>query len=107
MITPVVSRPITVALVDDHAIVREGLAALLGRSAKIKVVGSAASGRQAVDLVAEVGKGAALPLRCLDRHRARRAVCLAWSGRQARRIALFDDLIHHPQQLLPRCHDIG
>ena len=42
--------PTRVLLVDDHALVRAGLAALLGGVAHIDVVGEAADGRQAVDL---------------------------------------------------------
>ncbi len=47
-------KPITVLLVDDHEIVREGLAALLGTEADILVVGQASSGRQAVQLVKQL-----------------------------------------------------
>jgi DNA-binding NarL/FixJ family response regulator len=38
----------TVLVVDDHGIVREGLAVLLERSPRLKVIGTAASGKQAV-----------------------------------------------------------
>ena len=41
-------KPITVLLADDHAIVREGLRALLDLETDIKVVGEAANGHQAV-----------------------------------------------------------
>jgi len=41
---------ITVLLADDHAIVREGLRALLENEADIEVVGEAVDGRQAVQL---------------------------------------------------------
>lgn len=40
----------SVLLVDDHALVRAGLAALLGGSDQIVVVGEAADGHQAVEL---------------------------------------------------------
>jgi DNA-binding NarL/FixJ family response regulator len=40
----------TVLLVDDHALVRAGLAALLGGAARIEVVGAAADGREGVEL---------------------------------------------------------
>ncbi|MFT3906563.1 MAG: response regulator transcription factor [Steroidobacteraceae bacterium] len=39
---------ITVLIADDHAIVREGLAALLAAQADIRVVGTAANGRDAL-----------------------------------------------------------
>src|SRR3989454_4268996 len=41
-------RTITVLLVDDHAIVRQGLRALLGTATDIQVIGEAENGRQAV-----------------------------------------------------------
>lgn len=40
---------ISVFLVDDHAVVREGLRFLLGAQADIKVIGLASNGREAVD----------------------------------------------------------
>ena len=42
-------QPIRVLLVDDHAIVREGLAALLADEPGLEVVGQAADGEQAVE----------------------------------------------------------
>ena len=42
---------ITVALVDDHAVLREGLAMLLAGAPDIEVVGMAANGREALELV--------------------------------------------------------
>jgi two-component system NarL family response regulator len=41
---------IRVLCVDDHRIVREGLTLILGRQSDIEVVGSASSGKEAVDL---------------------------------------------------------
>lgn len=41
-------KPITVLLADDHAIVREGLRALLALETDMEVVGEAANGHQAV-----------------------------------------------------------
>ena len=41
---------VTVLLVDDHQIVREGLRALLADAAEIEVVGEASDGRDAVEL---------------------------------------------------------
>jgi len=43
-------KPISVLLVDDHAVVREGFRALLATERDIIVVGEARNGRQAVDL---------------------------------------------------------
>jgi two-component system response regulator NreC len=45
------AKPITVLLVDDHAMFRAGIKALLEADGKVQVVGEAASGDQAVDLV--------------------------------------------------------
>lgn len=41
-------RPVSVLVVDDHGIVREGLTVLLERRPEIRVVATAADGRQAV-----------------------------------------------------------
>src|SRR4026207_2049157 len=41
---------IGVLIADDHSVVREGLASLIGRRADMTVVGEAADGREAVDL---------------------------------------------------------
>jgi two-component system, NarL family, response regulator NreC len=41
---------ITVLLVDDHMIVRDGLRNLLGKEADVEVIGEAANGRTAVEL---------------------------------------------------------
>jgi DNA-binding NarL/FixJ family response regulator len=46
---------IRVVVVDDHQIVREGLASLLGALDGLDVVGTAADGRDAVHVVAETG----------------------------------------------------
>ena len=45
---------ITVFLADDHAIVRDGLRYLLDAQPDIKVIGDAANGREAVQLVSEL-----------------------------------------------------
>lgn len=48
------TRPIRVLLVDDHAIMREGLAALLDRDDRVNVVGQAGDGVEALRLFAEL-----------------------------------------------------
>jgi DNA-binding NarL/FixJ family response regulator len=48
------SRKIRVIIVDDHAILREGLKTLLDLSDGIEVVGGAASGEEAIDQVARL-----------------------------------------------------
>jgi len=44
------SAPVTVLIAEDHAIVREGLRALLDLSDELEVVGEAATGREAVEM---------------------------------------------------------
>jgi len=46
----IMSAPIRVLLVDDHAIVREGLRALLDDTESLQIVGEAADGTEALDL---------------------------------------------------------
>jgi DNA-binding NarL/FixJ family response regulator len=46
-------KKITVLLVDDHAVVRQGLRALLDQQEDIEVVGEAENGRQAVQLASK------------------------------------------------------
>ncbi|PYJ14176.1 MAG: DNA-binding response regulator, partial [Verrucomicrobia bacterium] len=41
---------IAVLIADDHSVVREGLASLIGRKADMTVVAEAANGREAVEL---------------------------------------------------------
>src|SRR5690606_5751540 len=45
---------ITVLIVDDHTILREGMASLLSGSDDIEVIGMASSGEEAVNLVSEL-----------------------------------------------------
>jgi NarL family two-component system response regulator LiaR len=47
-------EPITVMLVDDHEVVRQGVRALLGTQEGLSVVGEASSGEEAVRLAAEL-----------------------------------------------------
>lgn len=48
-------NPIRVLLVDDHQMLREGLRAILARSADIEVVGEASNGFEALDLARRLG----------------------------------------------------
>lgn len=48
------SRPIRVLIVDDHAIVREGICSLLARHKDIQVIGQAADGQRALELASQL-----------------------------------------------------
>jgi NarL family two-component system response regulator LiaR len=48
------NEPITVLLVDDHQVVRQGVRALLGTQKDLSVVGESGSGAEAVRLAAEL-----------------------------------------------------
>jgi DNA-binding NarL/FixJ family response regulator len=43
------TRPVTVFIADDHPVVREGLAALIGRCQELRMVGEAGDGQEAVE----------------------------------------------------------
>ncbi len=45
------AEPFTIIIVDDHAVVRSGLRAYLSASTEFIVVGEAASGEEAIDLI--------------------------------------------------------
>ena len=47
-------KPITVLLAEDHAVVRQGLCALLNTAGHFKIVGEAKTGREAVELAARL-----------------------------------------------------
>ncbi|MDN5750948.1 MAG: response regulator transcription factor [Pseudonocardia sp.] len=49
------AEPLRVVLADDHPVVRDGLAALLGSVPAIDVIGTAATGRQAVRAAVTLG----------------------------------------------------
>ncbi len=42
-------KPIRVLVVDDHPLLREGIASLISNQADIKLAGEASSGREAVE----------------------------------------------------------
>src|SRR5947209_10125021 len=46
--------PITVLLADDHAVVREGLRAILGAESDVRLAGEAADGQEALRLTERV-----------------------------------------------------
>jgi DNA-binding NarL/FixJ family response regulator len=48
------TQPIRVLVVDDHVIVRNGLAQLLATTAEFELVGAAGDGREAIEMVASL-----------------------------------------------------
>ena len=54
-------EPIRVLVVDDHAVVRRGLFAFLNSEPDLEVVGDAAAGDEALDLLAELDEGGHRP----------------------------------------------
>ena len=58
---------IRVFCVDDHRVMLEGLALLIGRQADMEVVGSATNGEQAIDLVARMKPDVTRGQRKVDR----------------------------------------
>jgi DNA-binding NarL/FixJ family response regulator len=52
-VTDLEGRPIRVVVADDHAIVRDGLVALLGALDGVEVVGAAEDGREAITVVTD------------------------------------------------------
>ncbi len=52
--TPSTTTPIRVVLVDDHAVIRAGLEQLLAGTEDIEVVGTAANGAEALDVVRRI-----------------------------------------------------
>ena len=50
----VIAGSMTVVLVDDHSIVREGLKEIIEQTGEFRVVGQASDGEQAVEVVSEV-----------------------------------------------------
>jgi len=50
-----VERTIRILIADDHAVVREGLRAVLGSEPDMEVVGEAATGKEVIERAAELG----------------------------------------------------
>jgi len=46
----ITTAPITVLCVDDHALVRKGIASILANEADMKLIGEAVSGREAIEM---------------------------------------------------------
>jgi len=53
-VSPNQAKPIRVLLIDDHALVRAGIRALIGQLEEVEVAGEAAGGREALRLIEEL-----------------------------------------------------
>ncbi len=85
---------IRVLVVDDHAIVRSGLAALIGTTTDLEVVGQAADGEEAVALAAELEPDVVLmdlSMPGVDGVRATRAVLARCPGTHVLVLTSFSD----------------
>jgi len=84
----------TVLLVDDHALVRAGLAALLGGAERIEVVGQAADGERAVELACRLRPDVVLmdlSMPVLDGVAATRSILAALPGTRVVVLSSFAD----------------
>jgi len=54
MVAPIPGKKIRLLLADDHVVVRQGIANLLGDEPDMEIVGTAANGQEAVELVPKV-----------------------------------------------------
>ncbi len=85
---------IRVLVVDDHAIVRDGIYALLGLMSDIELVGEAANGREAIEKVEKllpdvVLMDVAMPL--MDGLEATRRICKQFPGTKVIALTQYDD----------------
>jgi signal transduction histidine kinase len=88
------NRRLRVLLVDDHKIMREGLASLLKGQSDLEVVGQAGNGREAVDLAYQLGPDvvvmdAAMPLMAGDE--ATRQIKLHLPGVRVVALSMFEE----------------
>ena len=86
--------PLRVLLVDDHKVMREGLASLLKGQSDLEVVGQAGNGREAVDLAYQLGPDvvvmdAAMPLMAGDE--ATRQIKLHLPGIRVVALSMFEE----------------
>jgi CheY-like chemotaxis protein len=93
----VVGRNIRVLLADDHTVMREGLAGLLGREPDIEIVGQAPDGKVAVEMAAELLPDVILmdmSMPELDGLEATRAIHNDYPGIRVIGLSMFDDDEH-------------
>jgi len=87
-------QKIRVLVVDDHTIVREGICALLGLAGDMEVVGEAANGREALDMVTKfmpdvVLMDIAMPI--MGGLEATRRICKEFPGIKVLALTQYDD----------------
>ncbi len=96
-ITPVSSdleRKIRVLLVDDHAVVRQGMANLLGDEPDIEVVGQAADGQEAVELASKLLPDVILmdiSMPKLNGVEATRLICNGWPETRIIGLSMYEE----------------
>lgn len=94
--TPQPAAPVRVLLVDDHAVVRQGLKLFLSLDPAIEVVGEAANGEEALQEAARLSPDVVvmdLMMPVMDGIAATRALRRAWPGTEV--IALTSTLEEH------------
>jgi len=87
-------QKIKVLVVDDHTIVRDGICALLGLAGDIEVVGEAANGREALEMVRKlmpdvVLMDIAMPI--MGGWEATRRICKEFPGIKVLALTQYDD----------------
>ncbi len=81
-------------LVDDHRLVRQGLAAMIGEQPDIRVIGEAAGGREAVELTRALHPDVILmdvSMPEMDGIEATRAIKAEWPGVRVIGLSMFDE----------------
>ena len=87
-------KKIRVLVVDDHTIVRDGICALLALAGDIEVVGEAANGREAVDMVKQLAPDVVLmdmAMPILGGLEATRRICKEFTGTRVLGLTQYDD----------------
>ena len=85
---------IKVLVVDDHAIVRDGVCALLGLTPDIEVVGEASNGRQALEMIASLAPDVVLmdiAMPVMGGLEATRRICKEFPGTRVLALTQYDD----------------
>ncbi len=87
-------QKIRVLVVDDHTIVRDGVCALLALAGDIEVIGEAANGREALDMVSQLAPSIVLmdiAMPILGGLEATRRICREYPGTRVLVLTQYDD----------------